>query len=150
MSECNETDVDRCLQKAMLACGDRGKHFTAMTDGETYEWENGQVFLRVLPEKSCGCLHKTRPSTRQRLSTSRHVVSIQHPSTSLRGRLLILTLAIDPEQEQVLTYGIFTDVLQGINNFRLFYTHLSFWYDIYVYPGEEGYKTYVGEGQLNE
>ncbi|KAL9065259.1 MAG: hypothetical protein Q9161_008338 [Pseudevernia consocians] len=54
----------------------------------------------------------------------------------------------DPDQEQALTYGIFTDALQGLNNFRLFYPHLNFWYEIYVYPGEEMLENYVGVGQL--
>lgn len=37
--------------------------------------------------------------------------------------------AIDPDQEEALTYGIFTDASQDLNNFRLFYPHSSFLYE---------------------
>lgn len=40
------------------------------------------------------------------------------------------------------------DVLQGINNFRLFYPHLNFMYEIYLDPGGEE-ELYVGKGQLD-
>ena len=46
-----------------------------------------------------------------------------------------------------LTYGIFSDALRGLNNFRLFYPHLDFRFEIYVYD-EEG-EQYVGRGLLS-
>ena len=52
----------------------------------------------------------------------------------------------DPEQSEHLTYGIFSDSLRGINNFRLFYPHLDFAFEIYVY--DDGDEHYVGRGYL--
>lgn len=60
-----------------------------------------------------------------------------------------MRLATDPDQEQSLTYGIVTDALLGVNNFRLFYPHLNFQFDIYVFPSIEHDEVYVGNGQLN-
>ena len=45
-----------------------------------------------------------------------------------------------------LTYGIFSDALRGLNNFRLFYPHLDFGFEIYVYDDED--EQYVGRGYL--
>lgn len=63
-----------------------------------------------------------------------------------KKKILTSKRTIGPYAEQVLTYGIFTDSLQGLNNFRLFYPHLNFGYEIYVYPGEGQAETYVGRG----
>ena len=64
-------------------------------------------------------------------------------------RRLTPSLAIGPEQEQALTYGIFDDALLGVNQFRLFYPHLDFVYEIFVYPdGEPESEVCVGIGEM--
>ncbi|CAF9939216.1 hypothetical protein IMSHALPRED_001252 [Imshaugia aleurites] len=96
----NKADVDNCFQQAEMECGVREKQSTEMEEGETQRWENGDVYLDIVPKKGS-------------------------------------------QQEQALTYGLFTDALRGINDFRLFYPHLNFLYEIYVYLGDEQTETYL-------
>lgn len=60
--------------------------------------------------------------------------------------LMVLPEENYPEQLDHLTYGILGDALRGLNNFRLFYPHLDFAFEIYVYGGRE--EDYVGRGYL--
>ena len=56
---------------------------------------------------------------------------------------------IVPGQHPTLTYGIFVDTLRGLNAFRLFYPHLDFNYEIFLYPSEARLEYYLGLGTLN-
>lgn len=40
-------------------------------------------------------------------------------------------------------------MLVGVNNFRLFYPHLNFLFDIYMIVDEQEDEVYVGNGQLD-
>ncbi|CAD6586878.1 MAG: hypothetical protein ASARMPRED_002860 [Alectoria sarmentosa] len=130
----NETDVDKCFQKAMMACSDREKHFTEMEAYKLVRWDSGDVLIEIEPKRG---------------DTSTLHGVVNSALKNLIRKWLISRFTIDPDQAQGLTYGIFTDVLQGLNNFRLFYPHLNFFYEVYVYPGEEEDENYVGIGQLS-
>ncbi|CAD6575573.1 MAG: hypothetical protein ASARMPREDX12_007381 [Alectoria sarmentosa] len=130
----NETDVDKCFQKAMMACSDREKHFTEMEAYKLVRWDSGDVLIEIEPKRG---------------DTSTLHGVVNSALKNLIRKWLISRFTIDPDQAQGLTYGIFTDVLQGLNNFRLFYPHLNFFYEVYVYPGEEADENYVGIGQLS-
>ena len=43
---------------------------------------------------------------------------------------------------------MFTDALQGLNNFRLFYPHLDFAYEVFVSLSVESSETYLAWGEL--
>lgn len=53
--ERNESDVDRCFQKAVMECGDRAKHFIEMEDHQFQCWESGDVLFGIVPKKEGGC-----------------------------------------------------------------------------------------------
>ncbi|KAM0800383.1 hypothetical protein BDR22DRAFT_889433 [Usnea florida] len=54
----------------------------------------------------------------------------------------------NPGQAIHLTYGIWGDALTGLNQFRLFYPHLDFGFEIYVYDDDDE-ELYVGLGYLS-
>ena len=58
-------------------------------------------------------------------------------------------IVIDKEQEEALTYKIFTTVLQGLNDFRLFYPRLSFVYEIYEFTTPDD-RVMLGEGDVQQ
>ncbi len=58
-------------------------------------------------------------------------------------------VVIHKEQEEALTYRIFTTVLQGLNDFRLFYPRLSFVYEIYEFTAQ-GDRVMLGEGDVQQ
>ncbi|CAF9911508.1 MAG: hypothetical protein ALECFALPRED_007344 [Alectoria fallacina] len=54
----NETDVDKCFQKAMMACSDREKHFTEMEQDANVQWDSGDVVIEIMPRRG---VSQTRP-----------------------------------------------------------------------------------------
>ena len=53
-----------------------------------------------------------------------------------------------PDQTTELTWGIWSQALTGVSNFRLAYPGLYFVFEVYVYPGGSGDENYVGIGEL--
>ena len=51
--------------------------------------------------------------------------------------------------DEALTYGIFTEVLRGLNDFRLFYPRLSFVYEIYEFRRSDD-RILLGEGDVQQ
>ena len=47
----SKADVDNCFQQAEMECGVREKQSTEMEEGETQSWENGDVYLDIVPKK---------------------------------------------------------------------------------------------------
>ena len=60
----NETDVDKCFQKAMMACSDREKHFTEMEEDILVQWDSGDVLIEIKPGRGGRYLQNSGPNIR--------------------------------------------------------------------------------------
>ena len=144
----DEQDVDKCIQSARLNSQDPQKKYTEMRDGQR-GYLHGRVVLEVTPREACKWPRLPPLRFRGRVPLD---MPLRRAAKNGRTRMKLtpsLVIGVPGGVDLSLTYGIFCDATLGINQFRLFYPHLDFVYEIYVRHNEESESEYrVGTGEL--